>query len=504
MAEASVRVTMTGDESRLRASQRRAAEGQNAVTTATRRSGGAYQRTGQQQKSYFGGITKGMIAVQGMMMASKGMSVAIELIGDAMAYTRRETKEAISSFSDLHDHMRKIRQLKGTAQEQHAMAMQAEQLAKGYGIAEERGIDIGFTADSLEVQGFLQKAAKYDPVVAAESSIDLAGKVKAQFASEGISGDEAISAVAIAAQKSAANIEELSDMVATGAASFAMGGSSFVETTAIMSVSAARFKKTTTAAERMTAFAAKFAQMEGFAGLGVIEQTKKLTAMSPEERAGILKESKEVKEAYEILSSSLGLMNTEIVKGTNQIEHIRGGGRSAMSLVLEESLSIDTPTTRRSRNELERRKAEYAEEIDERNQFLDEGVAIDTATSKQQSSLSKRGARSWTKFAVEGFGDMGASNADAETAGFARRAAEAALTSDTKSAAAFKVGQLSAIHPILGFFHSMVRSDEEMLAATREQTDAIKAGQQHPTGADEPASGGSLRGAQVAEAAMAD
>lgn len=168
-----------------------------------------------------------------------------------------------------------------------------------------------------------------------------------------------------------------------------MIGASPQETLGVLSVLAAQFGRGSTAADRMSAFGTKMALEDGFQGLGFIESVRKLQAMSPEERSGILGNSQELNVAYQKLTENLDT----IVERVGQVDQaIRTTGTDQSMIAQMENVYFSNS---RNRALFERDRQRIASELG--GEGLDSEYALNAEASmfesrqQQQRSLGRVG-----------------------------------------------------------------------------------------------------------------
>lgn len=223
-----------------------------------------------------------------------------------------EKAKAVESISATKDSRRSLGQIANDSNDYQALVDASNRVAIAGGIDRELAQDFVFSGRS---EGFDAEAlAKFIPVVSADSLSKVAGQVNTLYGGS-LSAEQTINAVLSGARSSRLNFEDLS----SGLASVAEGGrlqkSSAEEQIGSLSVLASYFKSGDTAADRLKAFQTRMAlggQEFGVAGMGIVDATRAIQGMSPEDRSKLLGESQEVNAAFSALAENLPTIQQRI------------------------------------------------------------------------------------------------------------------------------------------------------------------------------------------------
>ena len=489
-ANAGTTVSFGGRDSGLNAAQRRAERGQNGVTEAARRTGRTSQQVGQQQQKSFGGV---IAKLGGVMAAFVGYQAVIGKVGQAFEFMNREQDKAVRTAEALVTANRRLSQVATSAEDYDALERRADDLAMRYG--EKRAIarEVVFSARSEEdfSENDLDAVMKYGDVVSPLAQAKVAGSIPRLFG-EKMGAEETVSMGLVAAGESVADFEAMAELLPIIAEGGGLQGASSEESLAAGSVFAGLFGGKTSA-QRLKILATKLSQSE-FKGEGLTGGVEAMMGADESVRGDFLGENSELITAYETYVKQLALIKQREAKIFSERQAFLAGEESTLAKKWRWQFSEKTQSGRRNMALEEKRKAEQREEIMNERQSAEDRALQDAAHANAMSVVKEQGVGGIRQFI------------GSQVGGAARRLGldDSVVSGAVMGGAAFAPALLRGGGAALpGETAELGRFMAGLQAATEEQTEVIKAGQQTPS-TDQSASGPSLRGSQLQEAATTE
>lgn len=356
---AQVVVTMESDVAKLIRDQERVIKRQEEMIAKFRATGGAAKsagddadKGGKKAQEAWGPKLSGMVTSAVSQFAS--VTVAINLVTDALRFMQEETDKAKASFDRLADSRRRLTQVATSAEDLQQLEDRADQLAEQFGVDREIVREVIFSARSEGFEDVVDEIIASARVAAPQAAAGVAGQIPSLFPDADLSPLEALNATLVAAQRSRLNFEQIAASLPAAAEGAAMAGASPAETFALEAVLASRFKSGETAADRIKAFGTFVSLTPELAGEGILAAVEQISAMSEEQRAATLGGSAEVNVAFTAISEEMAAIREQqrIIE-----EEIRQSGTEQSAFARGRQRAFD-PSTRQGRTNQAAQEAE--------------------------------------------------------------------------------------------------------------------------------------------------
>jgi len=244
-------------------------------------------------------------AVKVRQFAAQWLAVSnmVALVKDGLSGVRQEQEGSLRSLMSQGAPEKRLAQVATSGADLDAMISKADQIAMETGMPREQAKQLVFSARSEGFEGDLDMIARGSSVFDASSQAKLIGTLGTAFKSEGLSGEQRMSAILTSASLSKFDAETMGAAVEKSAVAATNAGADMAETMAINAIMANVVGAP--AGDRSKAFASQVFMKDDLRGKGFIESVKALRAMSDAERKDLLGGSTEVIEAYSVINNNM-------------------------------------------------------------------------------------------------------------------------------------------------------------------------------------------------------
>ena len=315
MAGPQLSVEMTGDEARLFKSLQK-------VISQNQKLEQSFDKTRQTAKKTSDDTARGFSqlgnSIKQHVVGIASVATAWQAVTDALRGYDQALKDTMSQAARLAQSRQSLSQIATDTADLNKMNQRADSAAVRFGVERAIAREVLFSARSENWSADYEKVLALNQVYDAESAARVAGQVPALFNNK-ITPMQSINALATASGPSRLRFQELAAVLPEAAAGANMLGSSPEETMAALGVLAKRYGSPSTTSTGIAGYGAALGLDPRFQGKGLIETTRMLQGMSPDERSKVLGSSQELNKAYLQFSSELQNIADETAKIRQQI-----------------------------------------------------------------------------------------------------------------------------------------------------------------------------------------
>lgn len=253
------------------------------------------------------------------------VGAALGVVQSGMADVRAEQEAALGSLLGQADPERRLAQVATSGADLDALIAKGETISATTGMPRNDSKMLVFTARSEGFEADLDMIAANHSVLEGTSQAKLIGTLGKAFKSEGLSGEQRMSALLTAAGLSKFDAETVGKALEKSAVASTDAGADMAETMAVNAVMANVLGDP--AGDRSNAFASFVNLNDKLKGKGFVGAVKTIRAMSDDERKKTLGGSMEVNQAFSVLDRNLAEVEqvTDAVR-RDEIETAAGRG----------------------------------------------------------------------------------------------------------------------------------------------------------------------------------
>ncbi len=323
------------------------------------------------------------------------LQTAVRLVGDAFAYARKESEDALGSLRGLDDSRRELNQV-STSQEQYAGRLsRADAAAAKFGVDRRDAYGTLTQAINFGLEGEYEQIMAGNQVVKPGASIEVGGRLASMFGG-GFNAVQATSMGIAAGRPSSMTFEQFASTMAIIGEGGLQQGAGAEESMAAVGALSSDFASSKVTADRLKNFLSKASINEATKGKGLLGALDVMKAMSPEERQGILGKDQESNAAYNMLVKDEGkvrsLMQLVAAQRDNPTE-LAGGMARAAGTPQDVAARLDA-------------RAQNQAEIDRENQLAGPEAARNAAANQQAALANRQGLNMFSRYGASALRGM--------------------------------------------------------------------------------------------------
>lgn len=338
------------------------------------------------------------------------LQAAVNLVGDAFAYAREESEDALGSLRSLDDARRELNQVSSSQGEYAARMNRADAAAATYGVHRKEAYATLTQAINYGIEGDYEQIMAGSQVVKPGAAIEVGGRLSSMFGG-GISTTQATSMGLAAGRKSNMTFEQFASTMAIIGEGGMRQGAGAEESMAAVAALSSDFASGKVTADRIKTFLAKASMHDATRGKGLLGALDVAKGMSREElqgTGGLLGKDQEANAAFEMLvkdEARVRAFMAEIAAQRQNPTELAMGIARAQGTSQDVAARLDAAGITRA-------------ELDRENQ-LGVGEGARSAAANQQAALANRlglgGWRRWAASAARGVATFFGGNADMVT-----------------------------------------------------------------------------------------